>query len=338
MPAARKPKKVFIQFAIAAAIAAVLGIGALVAGLTIITNITTEAEKTKEEALAQAKAAEEEKARLLREQMQKEQEPSTFKIVQAMADIASGQVITREMLTVSEVPDRPESGSLHQLSQAVGKMAKVRITKGETLERSKLLDTSGLISVEAGMRAITIQVDGIGGLNGGLAPGARVDILATVDKDGKTMTRTLLQNIQVISSGGNSSAPSVAAKAGEMATQAIGGGGGEAVTVSVTPKQAELLTLANQMGKFHLTLRNFNDKTTAKVSGADLTALMTGQQPSSRKLPPRPSEMVSSSGFHNVNYSPDQKLPGPTGPEKAASKFSMQIYRGTGTETVDFQQ
>ncbi|MCE3235834.1 MAG: cpaB [Vampirovibrio sp.] len=331
MPAPRRPKKVLVQFAVALVIAVVLGIGALVVGFSIINGVSSQAQKTQEDLLKEKQKLEDEKKRLMAEQASLDSKPRTFKVVQAVADLTPGQPITQEMVTVVTLDERPSTGTLNMLSQAVGKIVKAPIMKGEPLEMNKLLDAGGYVTVQDGMRAITINVDAIGGLNGALIPGSHVDVLTTVTKNDSSVTRTLLQNIQVVSVGNSSGSG-----AAKPATAGL------PVTLIVTPKQAELLTLANTLGAFHLTLRNFNDKRTNRTAGADLTELMTGLSPAvmGKAMPPRmPQLPAGGNGFHNVNYSPDaMNLPSPSAAGPSGSKFSMQIYRGTGTETVDFQQ
>lgn len=227
------------------------------------------------------------------------------------------------------------------LSQAVGKMVKLPIMKGEALEMGKLLDAGGFINVRDGMRAITIQVDAVGGLNGSLIPGSHVDILTTVAQNEGRVTRTLLQDIQVITVGEGAPSAGGAANGSGGGTAKPVSTAGMPVTLVVSPKQAELLTLANTVGSFHLTLRNFSDKRTNKMNGADITTLMTGTEPDalSKILPSKPHAPSGADGFHNVNYSPDaMNLPAPSAGAPSGSRFSMQIYRGTGSETMDFQQ
>lgn len=338
MPAPRRPKKVLVQFAIALVIAVVLGIGAVIVGFSIINGVSNQAQKTQEDLLKEKQKLEDEKKRLQAEQESLNSKPRSFKVVQALMDLTPGQPITQEMVTVVTTEERPMAGTLSMMSQAVGKVVKAPIMKDEPLEMGKLLDAGGYVTVQDGMRAITIQVDTVGGLNGALIPGSHVDILTTVSKGDSSVTRTLFQNVQVVSVGNSSanSSPSGAPSIKPMPTA-----GGMPVTVIVTPKQAELLTLANTLGSFHLTLRSFNDKRTMKTTGADINELMTGLQPSSlgKAMPPRLHGSSGNDGFQNVNFSPDAtSLPSPSAAGPSGSKFSMQIYRGTGTETVDFQQ
>jgi pilus assembly protein CpaB len=255
-------------------------------------------------------------------------------VVQALIDLSPGQPITQDMVTLVPTEDRPSAGTLSMLSQAVGKVVRSPIIKGEPLDSGKLLDSGNYLSVEPGKRAITIQVDTIGGLNGALIPGSHVDILTTV-KDKETqnpLTRTVLQNIPVLSVGDSPD--------GKSAKQQTGG---IPVTLAVAPPQAELLALANLAGTFHLTLRNYNDSRVPKVGGADMNTLMTAvsRDGLGKSVPPPPHMPASggNDGFHNVNFSPDAgDLPSPDAGGPSGSKFSMQIYRGTGSETVDFQQ
>jgi len=342
MPAPRKPKKVLVQFAIALVVAIILGVGALVVGFGIITNVTGSAESKQKELLAEKEKLEAEKKRLQDEQLRMQSTPKTFKVVQAVTDLTPGQPITQEMVTLVQTPDRPMAGTLSMLSQAVGKMVKLPIMKGEPIEMGRLLDAGGFINVQDGMRAITIQVDAIGGLNGSLIPGAHVDVLTTVAKNEGSVTRTLLQDIPVITVGEGSSTAS-GGNANSNGASKSASSSGLPVTLVVTPRQAELLTLANTVGAFHLTLRNFGDKRKNKMTGADITSLMTGVDPDAlgKHAPSKPRMPIGGGdGFHNVNYSPDaMNLPAPSaGAPAGSSRFSMQIYRGTGSETMDFQQ
>lgn len=320
----RKPKKALIQFALAAVVAIVLGIGAVALTYILITNVSTQAQE-------QAKAIEEEKLRLAEEneRLKRAQQQATvisYKEVQAALDLSPGQPITKEMITLVDVDTRPDPTAMTRLSDVVGKVAKTAILSGSVLRRTELTDADGWVQVPEGMRAITIQVDNVAGLNGALTPGSFVDILTTLSNGDETLTKTLLQNIQVISTGGSS---------GGTATSRSSGGSNGAVTLSVSPKQAEMLTLANSLGKFHLTLRNFKDKTKSTIKGSDLHELLTGRPATNTAKMPVPPMAGMEPGMVPVNFSPGGQLPEPAVLKKEPS-FSMQVLRGTGSETVKF--
>lgn len=329
--ATRKPKKVLVQFAIALVVAVLLGVVAIVVGFTIITGVTNQAQQAKQEAEKKAAEVDAEKRRLKAEQESQQNAVRTYKVVQALTDLQPGQPITQDMVTLVTTPERPPAGTLNMLSQALGKMVKSPILHGEPLDASRLLDAGGYIMVQEGMRAITISVDSIGGLNGALVPGSHVDILTSVKEGEQMVTKTLLQNVQVASVGTNSNLPK----------QAAASDNGIPVTVVVNPQQAQKLTLANNLGEFHLTLRNFNDKRNVAIQTEDLTALMTGLPPSGGSLKGKASSAKQgrNAGFHNVSFTPEpNNLPNPLDTAPAKSTYTMQIYRGTGSESVDFQQ
>lgn len=100
---------------------------------------------------------------------------------------------------------------------------------------------SALVSPE--MRAITIRVDDVLGVAGFVLPGDRVDVLATR----QTTTDILLQNVRVLGVDQDASdrkdKPAVA----------------RAVTLEVTPRDAQKLTLAGRNGTLSLALRNLAD-------------------------------------------------------------------------------
>ena len=332
MSVTRKPKKVLIQFLIAFVVAVMFGVVAVGLGFSFFTGVMNQAQVAKAEAEKLASEAEAEKSRLKAEQEAQKQSVKTYKVVQALSNLEPGQAITQDMVTLVTLEERPPAGSLSMISHALGKVVKAPIVKGEPLDNSKLLDTGGYIIVRDGMRAITVSVDMIGGLNGAIVAGSHVDILTSVTQDEKMVTETLLQNIEVAGVGSNFSASHAASADGSLP-----------VTVIVTPQQAQKLALASGIGKFHLTLRNFHDRHNVKIPTEDLTGLMTGLQPviphAGKSMSLNYPALSDSGDFHNVNYAADSaSLPSPINSGSVKSKYSMQIYRGTGTESVDFQQ
>jgi Flp pilus assembly protein CpaB len=203
MPAPRKPKKVFVQFAVALVVAVVFGLGALIFGVSVITSVKNNADQARQEAERIKAEARAEVERLKAEQQrQQPQQMSkiTYKTVQAAVDIQPGQPITKDMLALAETDHAPAPGTLTMLSEAVGKMVKSPVMQGETLQQANMLDAAGLAKIKPGMRAMAIQVSNIGTVNNSLTAGSRVDVLTTITKDDKTVTKTLLQNVEVIAS------------------------------------------------------------------------------------------------------------------------------------------
>jgi pilus assembly protein CpaB len=114
-------------------------------------------------------------------------------------------------------------------------------------------------------------------------PGMKVDVLisgrppGSNSFDGGTQTKTILQNIEVLSAGQNFQ------KDAE----------GKPVTVQVinlvaTPQQAEILSLASNDAKIQLVLRNPLDKEETNTPGTALASLFSGR-PVPALAPARPA-------------------------------------------------
>jgi pilus assembly protein CpaB len=333
MAATRKPKKILLQFALALFIAIILGGGAVVVGLTLISTVSNRANVTQKEAQKKAEDLEAQLERFKKQAaLNQRTGEQSWQMVQAQSDIQPGQPITPDMLTTVQSKNYPITGAIRLPAQALGKMVRLPVSRGQIITNGLLIDADVWLKVPDGMRAITIRIDGDGGVNGSLAPGAKVDVLTTIVAQtgtGKTIanTRTLLQNIPVI--GVDSPAANLKPGAPQPTTPASKM---LSVTLVVSPKQAEMLTLAGQVGVFQLTLRNLHDIETAKTTGLDTASLLDGRPPKPPAKPrPRPKPQPA------PQVGPDV-LPLPGTPGYGKSRFSMKIIRGSGSETVDFQR
>ena len=115
------------------------------------------------------------------------------------------------------------------------------------------------VVIPVGMRAVTIRVNDVTGVAGYVLPGSHVDVLVTGHPPGgdQTVTRTFLQNMQVLATG-----QAMQADSRGQAIQA------PTVTLMATPDQAELLTLANAEGHIQLILRSGTDQAIEKTRGS----------------------------------------------------------------------
>ena len=120
------------------------------------------------------------------------------------------------------------------------------------------------VVIPVGMRAVTVRVNDVTGVAGYVLPGSHVDVLVTGHPPGgdQTVTRTFLQNMQILATG-----QAMQADARGQAIQA------PTVTLMATPDQAELLTLANSEGHIQLILRNGTDQAIEKTRGSRVNEL-----------------------------------------------------------------
>lgn len=132
----------------------------------------------------------------------------------------------------------------------------------EPIRKDRLVKgpTAGLMStlVAPGMRAIAINIDSSGATSAGgfVLPNDHVDILRTYrDEDAVKagqpdafITETLLRNVKVLAIG-----PNVQTENGKSVIV------GSNATLELTPRQAELVTLAQRTGQLSLALRAMTD-------------------------------------------------------------------------------
>lgn len=112
------------------------------------------------------------------------------------------------------------------------------------------------------MRAISIDVGGTAAVSGMVRPGDHVDVLGTFTlpspskaNELEMITQTIMQNVLVLATGRETAKSQLF-----MPDRDRGGGSYGAITVLVSPREAEMLVFAQQArGRLVLTLRNPND-------------------------------------------------------------------------------
>ena len=208
---------------------------------------------------------------------------ATSKVVVAAKDVDLGTRLTPEMLALVEWPrGSVPQGSIEDQAALLKdpqtqepRVVKVSVFKGEPILESKLapVGTKGGLSavIKEGKRAITVRVNDVVGVAGFALPGNYVDILVNTDDErikaegrNKTISKIVLENILVLAvaqeSGRDDTKPKVVS----------------AVTLEVTPEQAENLDLARSVGTLSLVLRNQVDSMPVATEGATKQQMLTG--------------------------------------------------------------
>lgn len=179
-------------------------------------------------------------------------------VLAASEDIPVGTIITDDMLVESPMPRQFIYDSIMLPSDreyAIGREALVTIKKGEPLhwhqlrglrEKEKLSD-----QIRPGSRAVTINVTADTAVGFWIRPNDTVDIIGIfMDPVNQSQVAiTLLQNVPVLATGKES------AMLGSSQDEEY-----ETLTLQVLPQEAEILALAQSVGKLHLTLRNREDQ------------------------------------------------------------------------------
>jgi pilus assembly protein CpaB len=166
--------------------------------------------------------------------------------------------VGRGFIQRSEKPD-----ALSELEK--GAIARVAILEGEPIRDAKIVQSErGYMSaiLPAGHRAIATTISTATSAGGFILPNDRVDVIMTrrakTDDGEEFVTETILENIRVLAID-----QAIEEKDGESVVV------GETATLQLTPREAEVLTVAQQMAeRLALSLRSLEDSKTDETKAA----------------------------------------------------------------------
>ena len=265
-------------------------------------------------------------------------------VVVAKVDIPVGSRVIPEQIEIAQFPANvtPEGAFSKIDENLVGRVVQTSISPREPITESRLAPVGaagGLSSViPEGYRAMTVAVNDVVGVSGFIMPGTLVDVVVVITPpkgsgNEEMISKIVLQNIKVLASGQNIDKP----KNDREVERSI-----KAVTLQVTPEQAEKLALASSEGKLQLVMRNSVDMADEQTSGANKRTLLSGERavippdpgtnaapkpaPASpiRRLAPRPVTAAVKSSSANAKLTPPPPRP------------SIEVIEGAKKKTVDF--
>jgi len=200
------------------------------------------------------------------------------KVAVAKVDIPMGTKIILEQIGEVEFPSNTiPDGAFESVDKLVGRVAIVQIAAREAITDSKLAPAGtdgGLTAlIPEGYRAMTVKVDDASGVSGFIQPGTIVDVVVVIDPKENSInqdpiSKVVLQNIRVLANAQNIDKPKNEREATTV----------KAVTLQVTPEQAEKLALAANEGKLQLIMRNSIDQGDTQTTGINKRSLLTGER------------------------------------------------------------
>ncbi|MCS0584423.1 Flp pilus assembly protein CpaB [Massilia pinisoli] len=218
---------------------------------------------------------------------------SSGRIVVAAADISLGQRLAPEMFKLADWPaDSVPKGAFTDPQKLSGRVLRTNLLMGEPVSETKLAPAGTLGGLSAliteGKRAITVRVNDVIGVAGFALPGNYVDIIVSTQKDlppgaearQQNISKIVLERILVL-------AVAQEVNRDETKPKVV-----NAVTLEVTPEQAEKLDLARSVGTLSLALRNQVDPQSASTEGATKVTLLPEPPPAPRKPATRPAPAV----------------------------------------------
>ncbi len=198
------------------------------------------------------------------------------KVVVAATDVDLGTPLSPQMLKIADWPTGSvPAGAFADIKVLDTRVLKTSVSRGEPVLESKLAPlgaTGGLSAViKEGNRAMTVRVNDVVGVAGFALPGNYVDIVVnTVDETAKaadgnnSISKIVLEHILVL-------AVAQEQNRDETKPKVV-----NAVTLEVTPDQAEKLDLARSVGSLSLVLRNQIDASIAATGGSTKKDLLNG--------------------------------------------------------------
>jgi pilus assembly protein CpaB len=205
------------------------------------------------------------------------------KVMVAAVDIELGSKINPQMLTAVEWPSASvPPGAFKDAKDLQDRVVRVGVLRGEAILDRKLapVGTQGGLSavISEGKRAMTVRVNDVVGVAGFALPGNYVDVMVNAQQDRgkgetpKPITMTVLEHVLVLA---------VAQEAGrdETKPKVV-----NAVTLELSPQDAERLDLARSVGALSLVLRNQMDKQNVATTGITKTELFGEVEPALEKV------------------------------------------------------
>ena len=271
-------------------------------------------------------------------------EKSLNDVVVAKVDIPVGTRLIPEQLTVAQFPANvtPE-GAIPAIDEnLIGRVVTVSLSPRDPVTDAKLAPigaAGGLSSmIPEGYRAMTVAVNEVVGVSGFIMPGTLVDVVVVISPPAGSgqegmVSKIVLQNIKVLASGQNIDKPNNAREVERSI---------RAVTLQVTPEQAEKLALASSEGKLQLVMRNSVDQADEQTTGANKRTLLSGEratiapEPGSatppKTAPSSPIRRTAPKPVRDPNATAKVNTPAPP------PRPSVEVIKGAKKETVDFPQ
>jgi pilus assembly protein CpaB len=195
--------------------------------------------------------------------------------VVAASDLPVGVTLSSKDLTLLDwFGDTVPAGAFTKPETIVGRPLLYPLSaKQPVLERDLGVQGAGIGlagKIPEGMRATAVRSNEISGVAGFLYPGSHVDVLVTLTPSGGNgpMTRTVLQNVQVLTAG-QTIEPDPQGRPHSV----------NVVTLLVTPENSQRLQLASSQGNIQFVLRSGADHEQAEVMPTRLDQLFPGDKP-----------------------------------------------------------
>ncbi len=205
----------------------------------------------------------------------------TVEVLVVANDVPMGSTVSESDIDWQEWPESGASGRFlvrssdpDAMDEVVGAIARSTLYAGEPISLAKLIRSDrGFMSaiLPAGKRAVATKISADTSAGGFILPNDRVDVIMSRQADGNAdapggyLTETVLNDVRVLAID-----QTIEDVDGEKVVV------GQTATLELSPQQAEILTVAQQMSdQLTLALRSIADTATGPI-GADAYHLISG--------------------------------------------------------------
>ena len=254
--------------------------------------------------------------------------PNMISIVAAAKDLSPGVPLTAQDLTTIAWPENVSMpGSMRKPEDVIGRPLMVSVSAKQPLVQRDLAAPGsgyGLSGkIPEGMRATAIRSNEIVGVAGFLFPGSHVDVIATYSSSSGVITNTVLQDVEVISTG-TSIEPDPQGK-----PQTV-----NVVTLLLTPEDSQKILLASSQGTIQFVLRSGVDRKIADILPTRMDQLSGRPVQVSAPAPvaPAPKPVARAS----AKVEPPRVAPVVEAPPKAPEPHVIEVIQGTQRSVQKF--
>jgi len=261
--------------------------------------------------------------RLVSSRMSADAKQPTTQVMVAARTLPVGTLISDMDVKMGAWSGPLPLNAMTKKEDVVGRGVIQTVIEGETILEARLAPKgagAGLAAtIPEGMRAVAVRVNEVVGVAGFVVPGMRVDVLVMGQPPGGggagTITKTLLQNVEVLSAGQNIEKDAQ----GKPVTVQV-------VNLLVTPEDAEILSLASNDMRIQLILRNPLDTKESKTKGTTAAEILGGAKPKPAEQPaPRPRVIV-------------KEVPVPVAPPAKRVPVIVEVLTGPQRQEFQFPQ
>jgi pilus assembly protein CpaB len=255
----------------------------------------------------------------------------TDKILVANKDIKVNEPLSDKNVQIEDWPKEKIPGdAIRDLKDLDGQRAGGNILVGEPIRKAKFAVDKRIDEIPHGYRVVAVQADADSATGNLLQPGDRVDLVLSLKHSGPLqgtgqVAKTILQNVRVFAindqwrpaEGKDKSDDSITART---------------VSLLVTPDEAETITLASDLGRMRLVLRNPDDDQVAETDGTEENEILQGRSKGNPKELPTGKSNGLLGWLKKQQQPAGQQTPAPDPDER----FTMDVLKGDEMSHVEF--